>query len=177
MIYFSADLHLGHYKIIQYCSRPFKSIKEMDDTILENINKYLKKNDTLYILGDFCFGDDKQVLMYRNRIWIEDVRLVLGNHDKVLRKNYNLRKIFNEICDFGKEIKIENKRITISHYAMDTWPGSHMGTISLCGHSHGKLPIKYNRLDVGVDNNNMEIFSLPEIYDRIESQNHGIDHR
>jgi calcineurin-like phosphoesterase family protein len=174
VIYFTADTHFNHYNIIKYCNRPFKSIEEMDNVIINNINEQLQNDDTLYILGDFCFGDDKKISIYRNRIYISDIRLVLGNHDKILRKNYRLRNLFTEVCEFGQEIKIDNKRITISHYAMDTWPGSNHGAISLHGHSHAQLPIKNNRLDVGVDNNHMKIFSLLEIYERIGKQNEYI---
>lgn len=30
--FLTSDLHLGHKNIIRYCSRPFSSLKEMDDT-------------------------------------------------------------------------------------------------------------------------------------------------
>lgn len=53
MIWFTADLHLGHTNIIKYCKRPFSSSKEMDEAILVNINGCVMKNDYLYIPGDF----------------------------------------------------------------------------------------------------------------------------
>ena len=34
----AADFHLGHNKILRYCNRPFQSVEEMDQAILERLN-------------------------------------------------------------------------------------------------------------------------------------------
>ena len=34
--YFTADLHFGHSNIIRHCGRPFCSVEEMDQALLEN---------------------------------------------------------------------------------------------------------------------------------------------
>ena len=55
MIFFTADLHLGHKNIIRHCSRPFSSVGEMDAAIVAQINSKCGANDTLWVLGDFAF--------------------------------------------------------------------------------------------------------------------------
>lgn len=52
-IYFTSDLHLGHDNIIRFCNRPFSSVEEMNDRIIQNYNSIVHKNDLVYILGDF----------------------------------------------------------------------------------------------------------------------------
>jgi calcineurin-like phosphoesterase family protein len=47
--WFTADFHFGHNNIIRYCNRPFRSVEEMDQTILERLNASVKPNDTLYL--------------------------------------------------------------------------------------------------------------------------------
>ena len=59
MDFFTADLHLGHKNIIKYCNRPFSSLKDMDETIINNWNSVVGKNDTVYALGDLVFGFHK----------------------------------------------------------------------------------------------------------------------
>jgi calcineurin-like phosphoesterase family protein len=159
MIYFSADQHLGHGRIIQYCNRPFNDVHEMNKTILDNINEVVKQDDTLYILGDFCFKG-KKPLDYRLRINCLDVHLILGNHDR--RKDFYPDEQTVDMQGFSsvqevKEITHCNQRIYLSHYPHRSWPASHKGSWMLYGHVHSKLDHEdriSNRLtlDVGVDN-------------------------
>ena len=159
MIYFTADCHLGHKRIIQYCNRPFTEVHEMNKTILDNINKVVKQDDTLYILGDFCFRG-KKPLDYRLRINCRDVHLLLGNHDR--RKDFYIDENTVDMNGFSsvqdvKEIIHCNQRIFLSHYSHRVWAASHKGSWHLFGHSHAKFDKEdrvSNRLtlDVGVDN-------------------------
>ena len=59
MIYFTSDLHLGHANIIRHCNRPFSSVEEMDETLIRNWAKRVKANDTVYVLGDLMFRNQK----------------------------------------------------------------------------------------------------------------------
>ena len=53
-----SDLHFDHDEVIQYCNRPFTNVDEMNETILENWNKTIKKNDSVFFLGDLVTGHD-----------------------------------------------------------------------------------------------------------------------
>ena len=154
MIYFTADCHFGHNRIIQYCERPFSNVHIMDQVIFDRINETVGVDDTLYILGDFCFRGKKPI-EYRSRIMCQDVHICWGNHDK--RNDYrDDLQGFSSVQEV-KEIIYCNQRIYLSHYAARVWPASHKGSYMLYGHSHSKLDSedkKSNRktLDVGVDN-------------------------
>src|SRR5580704_742356 len=80
--WFTADFHLGHTNIIRYCSRPFATVEEMDQAIVERLNASVKPNDVLYFLGDFCMGNQIRVRAYRRRIECKKIFAVPGNHDK-----------------------------------------------------------------------------------------------
>ena len=49
-IRYIADMHFGYEAIIAYDNRPFLSLQEMDEAMIEKIE--LKDEDRLYILGD-----------------------------------------------------------------------------------------------------------------------------
>ena len=56
MLYFTADLHLGHANIIRHCGRPFASVEDMDRCLIDNWNRRVRPEDTVYILGDLMFA-------------------------------------------------------------------------------------------------------------------------
>ena len=51
MNYYIADTHFGHDNIRRLSNRPFKTIEEMDKTIIDNWNSRVTDNDDVYILG------------------------------------------------------------------------------------------------------------------------------
>ncbi len=59
MLYFMSDTHPGHKNMIKPCSRPFSSVEEMDETIMDNWNRKVKKSDTVVVLGDIVYKSDK----------------------------------------------------------------------------------------------------------------------
>ena len=159
--WFTADFHFGHKNIIRYCNRPFQSVEEMDQTILERLNASVKANDTLYFLGDFCIGSKAQVLEHRRQIRCKRIFALPGNHDK------EARKLAEEFCWLNNlaEISIHGQPIVLCHYAMRVWNRSHHGTWHLYGHSHGNLPEAQTSLsmDVGVDTHDFRPWNFDEI--------------
>lgn len=118
MYWIISDTHFLHQNIIYHCHRPFINYKDMDDTIINNINSLVKENDTLYHLGDWSFGRNcnlDTIIDTRARIKCKDIRLVYGNHDKLIRKKYVLQKLFTS-CEDYYLLNIDNKHILLTHY-------------------------------------------------------------
>jgi calcineurin-like phosphoesterase family protein len=134
-VWFISDTHFGHRKIIQYehDARPFDSIEEHDETLIENWNKYVKKNDTIWHLGDVGFGAEHldRILSRLNG----NKRLVMGNHDCYSRDLYT--KHFGKI--FGV---VMFKEFTMSHIPVH--PSHVRGEVNLHGHLHSKLVTYFN---------------------------------
>ncbi len=157
--YFSADYHLSHKNICKYCNRPFNSVEEMNEAIINNHNSLIKLNDTFYFLGDLCFGDEKTIAQFLRRL-NGKIKILFGNHDKTLRKfakkdlnaYSDLRDRIEFLGDY-KEIEINNQPIVLSHYAFRVFNRSHRGAWNLYGHSHHNLPDDPHTLgiDVGID--------------------------
>jgi calcineurin-like phosphoesterase family protein len=160
-ICFTADFHFGHDNIIRYCNRPFRSVEEMDQTILDRLNASVKANDILYFLGDFCIGSKAKALEHRKQIRCKKIFAVPGNHDKQVRK---LTDEFSWLSNLA-EISIHGQPIVICHYAMRVWNRSHHGAWHLYGHSHGNLPDTPTSLsmDVGVDTHDFQPWHFDEI--------------
>ena len=162
-LFFTADTHFGHANIIKYCRRPFASVGEMDEFIVEGWNRVVGKDDTIYHLGDFSRRDRMLAEWILRRLNGKKF-LCLGSHDKHMLK---LAGYFEAIRE---SLLIEEGRgqlIFLSHYLHKIWPRSHYGSWHLFGHSHGGMN-DYARqegklLDVGVDSHDFKPWSLDEV--------------
>jgi len=85
--FFIADPHFGHRAIIEYENRPFESVEEMDQALIDNWNSVVGKQDKIYLLGDLSFHNDDITTKIIKRL--KGIKyLVLGNHDKSNVKRY-----------------------------------------------------------------------------------------
>lgn len=152
MIHFTSDTHWGHKNIIQYSNRPFDSVEDMNEALIENWNDQVANNDTVYHLGDFAF-QPYDVLKRTARHLNGTKHLILGNHDKTIIQNRDdlVRSgTFDSIQNYF-ELKAEGQFIVLFHYGQRVWNRSHHSSIHLYGHSHGSLPPFGKSVDVGVD--------------------------
>jgi len=144
------------------------SIEKMDEAMIENWNKKVPKNGSVFHLGDVSFNTQRALaIIPRLNGKIYHIR---GNHDKSVS---DFGHLFEWTRDYYElKVKTSNsrrgtKKIILSHYAMRVWNGSHHGNWMLYGHSHGSLPDDPNLLsfDVGVDCHNY----TPLSYDDVEA--------
>lgn len=156
-IWFSSDPHYGHKNIVRGESewesksacRNFDTLIEHNTTLIENINKVVKKDDIMYMLGDWAFGGKQNIYEFWNALNCKNIHLCLGNHDHHIRKNTDIvdssgkevrvQSLFLSVNDIITK-KISTERFVLCHYAMRTWENGHKGSIMLYGHSHGSLP-------------------------------------
>lgn len=179
--WFFSDPHFFHGNIIKYCMRPFMtseeydimtlgskeerrklriskgSIESMNDTIVNNINSCVDRNDTLYCLGDFVLGTDatKGAQVMLDRLVCKQVNLIYGNHDK-----RRVGRLFSSAKDLAT-VKVRaggaKQAIVLCHYPLMGWDKQHHGAWHLFGHFHGDDPPGADLLksilafDVGMD--------------------------
>ena len=154
-VFFCADTHWGHDNIRKYCGRPFVTVDEMDEFLVQNWNSMVKPKDLMYFCGDFAFRDAKKALAIRKRL-NGDIFFVEGNHDAAARKIKDTFAMFiaaPKHGSIGVVAKVGEQEILLSHYAHKTWDRSHHGIWAIHGHSHSTLPDDPHSLsvDVGVD--------------------------
>lgn len=92
--WFISDTHFGHQNILQYEkeSRPFESVEEMNESIIDRWNRVVSDDDTVYHLGDFAFG--RKNIAIAERLKGKKI-LILGNHDSYPLSEYS--QYFNRI--------------------------------------------------------------------------------
>ncbi len=115
-----------------------KAKDEMDTVLISNWNHAVGENDIVYHMGDFSFrgkGETLEILSKLNG----RIRLIRGNHDKVLKGDEMLRK-FEWVKDYYEGKAPDGTKIIMCHTAFLVWNKSHRGSWNVCGHSHGSLP-------------------------------------
>ena len=182
-VFFTSDLHFRHGNIIKYCKRPFETVQEQTEKLIENWNKIVPDTATVFILGDFAFATKNQWRGFLNRMTGKKY-LILGNHD---RYEDIPTEMFEDIVDLAKvSIKIKDhewKTFILSHRPILCWEGSNDGSIMLHGHIHSapnleltsdteiyKILESKNCFDVGVDNNDYRPISVNEVLTKIDNK-------
>lgn len=153
--HYISDTHFSHTRILELSKRPFRDIREHDETLIRNWNSVVKPDDLVFHLGDFAFelGDVERIRGIFFRLNGRK-RLIVGNHDldKKGRLHTTLAGLpWDAPPTPGCETTDEGVRIYMHHYACRVWPASHHGSVHFYGHSHGSLPGVGLSRDVGVD--------------------------
>lgn len=178
--YFSSDLHFCHDRIIGYSVRPFKTVQEMNEKLVEHWNATVKPTDTVWCLGDVAMGAIEESLRLCSRLHGQK-HLLCGNHDRPWAgwqthrpgKKHDWTKRYMEEGGFASVLDgltvpgIQLRSVTgIAYARMCHFPyeGDHTeqdrylqwrpkdeGSWLLCGHVHEAWRIRGRQLNVGVD--------------------------
>lgn len=122
-----SDLHFGHENAIKFDNRPFSSVEEMNETLVQNWNKAVSPEDTVYVLGDF-FWKRKDMLAYLPRL-SGKIILICGNHDGKWLKEKVEHHSYLEVVDNGRSV-------VLCHYPILSYNRMHYGGYHLYGHVH-----------------------------------------
>lgn len=98
MIYFTADQHFGHANIIKYCNRPFETVDDMNQYMIEQWNKIITEDDKIFVLGDFALGSSKNIIKWGRALRGTKI-LIMGNHDHATKSVY-LEAGFQEVIRY-----------------------------------------------------------------------------
>ena len=177
-VWFTSDLHFWHKNICKYCDRPYESIEEMNQGIVDNWNSVVKEDDTVFVLGDlgFCGIEKLRPLMSQLK---GKIFLIQGNHDsdKVVNKLYEegiIKDYFKllEVTIVNDE-ECPNQQLTLCHFPMIDWYNKEKGGWMIHGHQH-QLPetpsCSPKHYDVGLDKNGMTPISFERLKINITKQ-------
>ncbi len=179
MIYYTADPHFGHRNILAHCNRPFSSVEEMDKALIDNWNSRVRPDDTVYIVGDMFYRNERPAEEYLAALKGHKV-LVTGNHDHSWLKDTAAEKYFDQISHM-EIITDSGSHVTLCHYPMMTWSGEKKGAYMVYGHIHNDTDFEYwpliakndHMLNAGVDINWFSPVTLGELISNNEAFKHG----
>lgn len=148
-IWFTSDHHFGHENIVEYAKRPFDSVREMDDALIEAWNSVVKPEDTVYHLGDFTLKKEA-VFYWRQLVGETRILNTWWHHDKYWAGT--VPPYISGVQYLPPMMVLEKPHvIVLCHYPFAQWDRKHYGAWHLHGHSHNMYCADGLILDVGVD--------------------------
>jgi calcineurin-like phosphoesterase family protein len=167
--FYTSDLHLGHFNIITYCNRPFKTLTEMNETLIRNWNARVKDEDVVYHVGDFCFknspgGKPGEGVAVKAMDYVKQLKgriiFIRGNHDH----NNSMHTITERLV-----VGYAGHRVNLVHEPCFADPAYQ---INFVGHVHQQWKFKRIRMglgftdliNVGVDVNKFMPRTFEELY-------------
>lgn len=151
--FFIADTHYFHASpdkpdgIIRMCSRPFKSGRDLNESLAASHRALVKPDDDVIFAGDFAHRAEPEALRKLFDSLPGRKYLIAGNHDDDFTKSLG----WEWVKDLAF-LTVESTKLVLCHYPMLSWPGSRKPTtLQLYGHHHGKVPGNQQSADIGVD--------------------------
>ena len=123
MIYFTGCTHFGHLNIIKFAKRPFESVEEMDEILIERWNRVITPKDTVIHHGDFAYKNGQNRKSYNNKL-NGNIIFLQGNHDP-----------FKWGVDYYT-FKYKKIKFVCFHYPIEEWDGWYNGSIHTHCHTH-----------------------------------------
>ncbi|MCE6958272.1 metallophosphoesterase [Cereibacter sphaeroides] len=166
---FTADPHFGHANILRLSRRPFASIGEMNEVLLSNLLRDVRRTDDLWLIGDFAYGGAQDDPAFLRAIFDRipgRKHLVRGNHDRKARAVLELGwESQHDIVEF----RDDGTKLVLCHYPMVTWNGARGNSLQLFGHVHQNWAGSRKSVNVGVDCWDFRPVRLPAIRARAET--------
>lgn len=149
-IFITSDHHFSHKNIIRYCKRPFNSVEEMNEIMINKWNKKVRHRDIVIHLGDFALAETKKIGNIRRKL-NGTIILIQGNHDGRIKENCGFMIIRGSL-QIGKFI--------LSHRPLQKEKIPE-GFINIHGHIHDKNSL--NGINISVEKTNYEPIELRKI--------------
>lgn len=159
-IFLISDTHFSHDNIRKYCGRPFTSVTQMDEFMVEAWNQTVRPQDHVYHLGDVAMRQQHLEIVKRLN---GHKRLVRGNHDIFKTKLY-LAAGFAEIHGVRVLDNLAMTHIPIHPESL----GRYFGNVH--GHIHEKDSPAGPYLNVSVEKIGYRPISLEEAKARIDAK-------
>jgi calcineurin-like phosphoesterase family protein len=166
--FFAGDTHLGHGRVFEFEPehRPFKTVDEHDEAIVERWNAVVKPKDTVWHMGDVMFGKTSEKYLARlNGI----KKLVMGNHD-IYSAEFYLR-YFNSVNGAVKyETTVDGVKCRLILTHVPIHPSQfYRFTANVHGHLHSDTitgDLRY--INTSIEQNNLQPISIEEIKMRLK---------
>lgn len=159
-IFFVSDTHFGHQNILEYepVNRPFSSLYEMHEKMIENWNAVVRDEDTVWHLGDVALGRENLEICKRLR---GKKKLVMGNHDRydILEYGNYFEEIYG-VASFKMKTILTHVPVTDKQF--------YRYSANIHGHLHSRTMDDKRYINVSVERWNLTPVSWDVLREKIQ---------
>ena len=169
-VWFVADPHFDHTNIIEFCSRPFNSVEEMNETILKNWKENIKPDDIVFFLGDMAFGRDSRSPRWWLTQLVGKIVYIKGSHDQGIRPTSTGLKGVLKVCRQAI-LETPERRFLLTHIPSEAPPSEYPEWEDwvIHGHYHDTVPqFRPKRVNVSLEHSDYSPISLDWILEKIK---------
>lgn len=178
-IFLTSDQHFGHSATVEKFTRsdgtplrPFSSVEEMNEELIDRWNKVVGPNDVVYNLGDVCMSH--RYLHFQDRL-NGTKHLIAGNHDPISgkkAKKFNFNDYFETVGALKELGGMILSHVPVHPQSLDRWDAN------VHGHLHANEVMKLHNgqptthpdpryLCVSVEHTNFKPISLEDVQMRV----------
>ncbi len=130
--YVTSDTWFGREQILQIANRnEFDNIKEMNNRLIKEWNKTVKKTDVVFHLGNFAWDPHTAEIVLKKLNG--KIYFLLGTDDDAL---WDIQDDFKNVTIIEDQIlTLPMHDIVLCHYPLRDWGGKESGTMHIHGHS------------------------------------------
>lgn len=163
VVWVSSDWHIGHRNIAKFRNQ-VTSTEDNTQILLDNTLECVRKRDTLWLLGDMCFTEDDVEVFRVLSKHVENLHLVLGNHDTdTAERRRALRTMLDEGIYTSVHSLVNYNGFWLSHAPLHDLE---LRGRNIHGHNHNVIIPDDRYVNVCVDVTDMKPVKFQEIKGR-----------
>ena len=132
-IFVTSNQQFGRPGAIKKYDRPFSSLEEMNETLIENWNLTVSSNDIVYVLGNF--GWDPTTVENCINVLNGHIYFIEGEFDKATVDVSMLPNADKKMEEIGPIDFLTEMNACMSYWPLSIWPGKYL----LTGHPSKKI--------------------------------------
>jgi calcineurin-like phosphoesterase family protein len=158
-VFVTSNQQFGRPSAIKKFKRPFESVEEMNKVLIEAWNSVVKKEDIVYVLGNF--GWDPETTEECINKLNGRVHLLLGEEDAAAIEISELSDTTDKLTISDKQIDVYQKSgIVFSYWPLEEWPKRRKGYINAFGYPSNKFKTDHKK---GVINVNCDSWNFKPV--------------
>lgn len=173
-IFVTSNQQFGRPNAIESNKRPFKSIEEMNNGLVNSWNSVVSEEDKVYVLGNFAWDPEtaEDAVTRLNG----EIIVIAGEHDTALQELDSMKNLLTNV-EYN-ESAIEyflDAGVTMSYWPLLDWPGKKKGILSVIGHGNKKFKTDHKKgvINCSCDLWNfkpLELSKIVHLFDDVKNQ-------